>query len=485
MKAEQTRPLYLFGGLAVLIALVFLWLGAAYGVRMLVEAACFALIALGLTIQWGYAGLFNTGVMGFIAIAAFASMIISYPVNSLFWQSDGPAMLGRAALLLIIGGSLTYLLSQSHRIGIPKTIRTLLTLMAAAATYLVVQSVLDPATTLIEREARFVGGFGLPVWLAWAAGGLAAGALGWAMGRITLGLRADYMAIATLGIAEIVKAFLKNADWLTKGTLTVSPLPWPVPTPNELGFVLSRSAYLSVVAVLIVVTYVLLERAWHSPWGRMMRAIRDNELSAAAMGKDINRRRLEMFVIGNIIIGIGGAALITFTSDLRSRRLHAAQPHVPDLGDGHPRRRGQQSRHHLRRASGLHHLDHVGAGCAVPVRPGRLLGRPPFRPRSARRSRDPRVADAGLRHRPRHHAGAAFRAEGPAAGKGSALRVGFGGNYKRKRPGIAPGPFFADVGPGQLTWPISLKPLPSMVISMITPGTSPAASNSWLPEAPS
>ena len=314
MKAEQTRPLYLFGGLAVLIALVFLWLGAAYGVRMLVEAACFALIALGLTIQWGYAGLFNTGVMGFIAIAAFASMIISYPVNGLFWQSDGPAMLGRAALLLIIGGSLTYLLSQSHRIGIPKTIRTLLTLMAAAATYLVVQSVLDPATTLIEREARFVGGFGLPVWLAWAAGGLAAGALGWAMGRITLGLRADYMAIATLGIAEIVKAFLKNADWLTKGTLTVSPLPWPVPTPNELGFVLSRSAYLSVVAVLIVVTYVLLERAWHSPWGRMMRAIRDNELSAAAMGKDINRRRLEMFVIGNIIIGIGGAALITFTS---------------------------------------------------------------------------------------------------------------------------------------------------------------------------
>jgi len=134
------------------------------------------------------------------------------------------------------------------------------------------------------------------------------------MGRITLGLRADYMAIATLGIAEIVKAFLKNADWLTKGTLTVSPLPWPVPTPNELGFVLSRSAYLSVVAVLIVVTYVLLERAWHSPWGRMMRAIRDNELAAAAMGKDVNRRRLEMFVLGNVIIGIGGAALITFTS---------------------------------------------------------------------------------------------------------------------------------------------------------------------------
>lgn len=314
MNASQARPLILFSGLAVLVALVFVWLGAAYGVRMLVEASCYALIALGLTIQWGYAGLFNAGVMGFIAIAAFVSMIVSYPVNELFWASDAPGMLGWTAFLLVAGSIVTFGLSQTHRLGLPKKFRTLLTLMAAAATYLLVQGALDPTAALIEREARFVGGFGLPVWLAWAAGGLAAGALGWAMGRITLGLRADYMAIATLGIAEIVKAFLKNADWLTKGTLTVSPLPWPVPTPDELGFVLSRASYLSVVAILIVVIYVLLERAWHSPWGRMMRAIRDNEVSAAAMGKDINRRRLEMFVIGNIILGVGGAALITFTS---------------------------------------------------------------------------------------------------------------------------------------------------------------------------
>ena len=311
---ERTRALALFSGLAVLVALVFAWLGAAYGVRMLVEAACLALIALGLTIQWGYAGLFNAGVMGFVALGAFVSMMVSYPVNDLFWNGQGPGMLARTGLLLIIGVCVTNLVSQSHRIGVSKKLRTLLTVMAAAATYLVVQATLDPAAALIESEARFIGGFGMPVWLAWALGGVAAGGLGWAMGRITLGLRADYMAIATLGIAEIVKAFLKNADWLTKGTLTVSPLPWPVPTPNELGFVLSRSAYLCVVAILIVVAYVLLERAWHSPWGRMMRAIRDNEVAAAAMGKDVNRRRLEMFVLGNVIVGVGGAALITFTS---------------------------------------------------------------------------------------------------------------------------------------------------------------------------
>ena len=124
-----------------------------------------------------------------------------------------------------------------------------------------------------------------------------------------LGLRSDYLAIATLGIAEIIKAFLKNSDWLTRGTATVSPLPWPTPGPAELGFTLSRAIYLSVTAVVIAVIFFLLHRAYHAPWGRMIRAIRDNEVSSAAMGKDINKRRLEIFVLGCILMGLGGGML--------------------------------------------------------------------------------------------------------------------------------------------------------------------------------
>ena len=314
MNAMAMRAAALFSGLAILVALVFAWMGTAYGTRMLVEASCYAIIALGLTIQWGYAGLFNVGVMGFIAAAAFVTVLISYPVNEAFWATEAPGMLGQAGLYLVVGASLTFAMSQTHRLGLPATYRTLLTLITGAIAYLAVQSVLEPAAGLIEGEARWVGGLGMPVWLGWLAGGAVAGCLGWAVGRVTLGLRADYMAIATLGISEIVKAFLKNADWLTRGTLTVSPLPWPVPTPAELGFVMSRAAYLSLTALMIVIIYILLERAWASPWGRMMRAIRDNEISAAAMGKDVNRRRLEMFVVGNFIIGVGGGALITFTT---------------------------------------------------------------------------------------------------------------------------------------------------------------------------
>jgi branched-chain amino acid transport system permease protein len=314
MTALPFREIIMFGFLAILVAIVFSAMGNAYGTRMLVEASCYAIIGLGLTIQWGYAGLFNVGIMGFIALAAFVSVFVSYPVNAAFWSGEGPTMLGHTAIALFVSAAAVYGASKTHLLGLPKKLRTLLTLMVLAVCYLWVQSILDPAAAQIEDEAGWVGGLGMPVWAGWVAGGCAAGVLGWAMGRITLGLRADYMAIATLGISEIVKAFLKNADWLTRGTLTVSPLPWPVPTPQELGFVASRAAYLSVSAVLIVVIFVLLQRAWHAPWGRMMRAIRDNEQAAAAMGKDINRRRLEMFIIGNVIIGIGGAALITFSS---------------------------------------------------------------------------------------------------------------------------------------------------------------------------
>jgi branched-chain amino acid transport system permease protein len=306
------RNAVLFTGLAVLFAFILNWLGAPYTVRVLVEASCYAIIALGLTIQWGYAGLFNAGVMGFIAAAAFVTMFVSFPVNPAFWHSQAPGLLFLAFLWLVVGALATYGLAASRRWGVPRRLALGLAVIAGIVTYFSVGAALAPAARVIVSEAGFVGGLGLPVGLGWIAGAFVAGVLAWVIGRICLGLRSDYLAIATLGIAEIIKAFLKNEEWLTRGTLTVSPLPWPVPGPADLGFVMSRAAYLVVTAILIVVIYMLLERAWHAPWGRMMRAIRDNEEAAEAMGKDVNARRLEIFVLGNVIIGLGGAALISF-----------------------------------------------------------------------------------------------------------------------------------------------------------------------------
>jgi len=314
MIAAYRRDFLLFAGLAALFVWVFLSQGTAYSLRMLVEATCYAIIALGLSLQWGSAGLFNVGVMGFIAAGAFASMFLSFPVNAAFWSSQGPALLGEVMLKAAAGTLTIYAISQSGRIGVPKRLVPLLTWVAVAVTYLVVVGSLDAAASLIEKEAFFVGGLGLPVYVGWIAAGVTAGSIAWFVGTICLGLRSDYLAIATLGIAQIIKTFLKNADWLTKGTLTVSPLPWPVPEPGEVGFVAARSGYLAATAIMLVIVYILLERAYRAPWGRMMRAIRDNEDAAASMGKDVNRRRLEIFVFGSVLMGIGGAVLVHFNT---------------------------------------------------------------------------------------------------------------------------------------------------------------------------
>ena len=308
---KYKRELILISLAVVLVALVFSGLGAAFGLRMLAEMACFTIIALGRTIQWGYAGLFNAGIMGFIALSAFVSMFVSYPVNTAFWESGHAGDLAGVLLRLATGIAIVWGLNRlpalQNRIGL----RRLLVVVTIATTYLLFMQSLDPVARGIELDAGFVGGLGLPVWMGWIAGGVIAGCLAWFVGHICLGLRSDYLAIATLGIAEIIKAVLKNADWLTRGTLTVSPLPWPVPTPGEIGFISSRALYLAVTAVLIAIIFWLLQRAYSAPWGRMIRAIRENELSSAAMGKDDNGRRLEDFINGSIIMGIGGAPLVT------------------------------------------------------------------------------------------------------------------------------------------------------------------------------
>ena len=307
------RPFILFCGLGLMIALVFFKLGTAFSLRMLAEATCYAILALGLTIQWGYAGLFNAGIMGFVAIGGFMSVLLTYPLNEKFWQSDSPSALGTVGLYIFAAIILVYGASQLHRIGVPRKLKNLITAIVFGISYLVVITALNPVAANIEATAGFIGGFGLPVWVGWAAGGAVAGIIAYFVGHICLGLRSDYLAIATLGIAEIIKAVLKNADWLTHGTLTVSPLPWPVPTPNDIGFIAARASYLAVTSIMIVIIYIALTRAYNAPWGRMMRAIRDNEISSASMGKNVNKRRLEIFILGSVLMGIGGATLISFS----------------------------------------------------------------------------------------------------------------------------------------------------------------------------
>lgn len=316
------RGLMLFAAMFVIVVVVGLVQGSASILLILTQATAFALIALGLNIQWGYGGLFNFAIMGFLMVGGASTVFLSYPVNMDFWNSDGPMMLGRVLVAFLAGLGLVLAARQSHRIGITGRWRTVLIVLAWFAAYIVYRSQIDPAAAYIESTAGFVGGLGLHPVLGWAFGGLVSAVIAFYIGKISLGLRTDYLAIATIGISEILRALIKNMDWLTRGTMTVSPMPWPTPLPQQLqaagasipeSFVYARLMFLVLSVVILVGAFILVQRAYGGPWGRMMRAIRDNHISAASMGKDVTGRQLELFIFGSILMGIGGAMLATFT----------------------------------------------------------------------------------------------------------------------------------------------------------------------------
>ncbi|MGS4945648.1 branched-chain amino acid ABC transporter permease [Meridianimarinicoccus sp. RP-17] len=295
-----------------------------------------AVMALGLNLQWGFAGLFNVGVMGFVALGGLAVVLVSMPPVPEAWSAGGlRAMAGLALGAGVIVGAV----ALWRRLPAGR-IRGLGMTAWVVAGFFVYRAVMAPAVGAIEdvnpAVSGYLGGFGLPVLLAWPVGALLAAGAAWVIGKTALGLRADYLAIATLGISEIVIAVLKNEDWLSRGVKNVNGLPRPV--PNEIDLQASpdfvaraaewgldpvtastlyvKAGYSLLLAAVLVVVLVLAQMALRSPWGRMMRAIRDNEVAASAMGKNVTARHLQIFVIGSAVCGLAGAMMTTLDGQL-------------------------------------------------------------------------------------------------------------------------------------------------------------------------
>lgn len=233
-----------------------------YLISLLTVGGIYALLSLGLNAQWGFAGLFNVGVAGFAAVGAYTYALL----------------------------------------------------------------------TTAESPLHF-GGLGLPLPVGMAAAMLASGVIAGIIGAICIRLRSDYLAIATIGIAEIIKLVLKNETDITNGPRGINKIPrawehvteerfyssWPLswfaePAAWEAFFdALPRwwwqPFFAATVLLFVLLVYLLLERARLSPWGRMMTAIRENEAAARAAGKNVTGRRIEAFVLGAVIMGLGGALL--------------------------------------------------------------------------------------------------------------------------------------------------------------------------------
>lgn len=156
-----------------------------------------------------------------------------------------------------------------------------------------------------------LGGFDLPIPVGMVVAMIASGILAYLIGIITMKLRADYLAIATIGIAEIIRLAIKNETWLTGGVRGMSGIPRPFDDWQAGGFEL---AYFVLVAVLVALAFLLVERARTSPWGRVLRGIRENEDSVLAAGKNATQFRLQAFVFGACLMGLGGALWAHFNS---------------------------------------------------------------------------------------------------------------------------------------------------------------------------
>ncbi len=204
----------------------------AYLTVMAISAGIYALLALGVNLTWGMAGMINLGLAGFFAV----------------------------------GGYTTALLTKS----------------------------------------------GVPIPLGVGAGALAAAATGAGVALITARLRADYLAIVTLGFSESVRIAAANEIWLTNGSDGIAGIPGPwrgIVSPQQHNLV-----FLAIVVVVLIVTFVLLQRLARSPFGRVLRAIRDDEDVAAVAGKHVLIFKVKAFAVGAAVLGVAGALYAHETS---------------------------------------------------------------------------------------------------------------------------------------------------------------------------
>ncbi|MDI5933116.1 branched-chain amino acid ABC transporter permease [Halomonas kalidii] len=248
----------------------------SYFIGFMTMASLYAMLSLGLNTQWGYTGHLNFGVAGFFAVGAFTSALFTI---------EAPTGLAAQYTQVLFG------LRAQFLVGV----------LAAA---------------LVSGLVAFV--VAVPV----------------------LRLRLDFLAIATIGVAEIIRLIFQNERWLANGPQPLRGIPQPGRClfesrpcewlPESLVWLIEplgtrdyTAFYLMIVAAFLALIYTVLERICRSPWGRMLRAVRDEEISAAMNGKNVTFARVQAFVVGAVVMGIAGALYAHYTVAIDYSHFHA------------------------------------------------------------------------------------------------------------------------------------------------------------------
>ena len=308
-----------------------------------------AVMTMGANIQWGYAGLINFGLMGYTALGGLAAVLISVDPVQEAWRAGGLNIVVCLWLIVVMIFAIRFVLKNFEKSKIRTYGIAAIIIVGIVIIRITSESSIEAIESVNPATTGFLGGLGLPIVFSWIVGAFFAAGLAFIVGKVALGLRADYLAIATLLISEIVIAIIKHEDWLTRGVKNVIGLKRPVPYEIELqakewfinlvakfnsgkldlisnitdkqaalnqlviegSSVFVKLCYSGLFLIVVIALLIITQKALYSPWGRMMRAIRDNEEAANAMGKNVVKQHLLIFILGSAIVGIAGAMLVT------------------------------------------------------------------------------------------------------------------------------------------------------------------------------
>ena len=339
-----------FSVMTILTVLVGLFQSWGIALSMLNLCLISAVMAMGVNIQWGFAGLINFGVMGFLAIGGLATVLVSVPPVHEAWSAGGIGILISGLFLAAVVISVFMINKKLSKHKYKNYFVFLIIILSIPLLKFIAGPSISKIESINAATSGFLGGANLPIIFSWFVGAILSALVAFVVGKVCLGLRSDYLAISTLLVSGIIITIVKHEEWLSRGVKNVIGLKRPVPyevnlqesewfinlvqffNSSKLSNVLDPEVKISLLnqlvisssgvfvklcfsLIFLVVVFVILyfsEKALNSPWGRMMRAIRDNEEAARAMGKNVVKQHLFIFMLGSAIIGFAGAMLVTY-----------------------------------------------------------------------------------------------------------------------------------------------------------------------------
>lgn len=287
-----------------------------YLVGVLIVMCVYAVFALGLSLQFGQGGLLNFGHVAFMGVGAYAMAIVT-----MRWgDALAPRMEGVSAL-----GLLTALLGALLAAAVVLVPALLVAERALAARPPRVRALAASAVASLAGVLAFFGMFPFTgdtapngvVLLGIVAGVLLAALASLLLGIPAIRLREDYLAIVTLGFAEMFRAFAVNEEDITRGTLGIITLQrplvdWANSTEWWRDFASAIQvrpvalAHATLGVLLVAFVFLMLQVLARSPWGRVLKAIREDDAVAASLGKNVTLYKLQVLMIGAGIAALAG-----------------------------------------------------------------------------------------------------------------------------------------------------------------------------------